>query len=476
MTTSQTNQFDLIVIGAGGAGLSAAIEAASRGMRVAVVDSASGPGGTASTSGGGTFIAASPLHEKLGYVDSPEAALEDWLAWGGDTVDVPWAERYIYSSVSDIYDWLGGFGVEWEGVQWQEGNRVPRWHAPKNGGFGVMQGLEKATRDLPGVDWRLGSRLIDLIVEGGRVTGVSIDNAYGSFELRGGAVLMATGGFNSSREMVERWGTAAPKGARILLGGGPGAKGLGHGILERAGAQFVNMESIWFYPFAVPDPDEPSGERGLVSRNLTGEVWVNRQGRRFHNETKRGGATGAPALFRQDPASCWSIVDARIVRGLFFSDPRYRRGSTTFPDAVRRLLEVSPDVTTAGTIAELAAITGLDEIGLTTTIRDYNRRIENGEATDPDFGRDISKLPAIAEPPFYALRFYPLARKNLGGVRTNLECQVLDTAGNVIPGLYAAGEVAGMAGGSINGRYALEGTMFGPSVFSGRVAGKAISQ
>ncbi|MND01963.1 hypothetical protein D3C83_211700 [compost metagenome] len=66
------------------------------------------------------------------------------------------------------------------------------------------------------------------------------------------------------------------------------------------------MESIWFYPFCVPDPDEPSGERGLVCRSLSGEIWVNQAGHRFHNETKRGGATGAPAICRQNPANCWA--------------------------------------------------------------------------------------------------------------------------------------------------------------------------
>src|SRR5439155_27389286 len=132
-----------------------------------------------------------------------------------------------------------------------------------------------------------------------------------------------------------------------------------------------------------------------------------------------------------------------------------------------RFLEISSDVYKADSFAGLAALTGVDESGLVTTMREHNRRIADGELIDP-FGRELAELPPVLEPPFYALRYYPAARKNLGGVRTDLDCRVLDNSDNAIPGLYAAGELAGMAGGRINGKYALEGTMFGPSVFSGR--------
>ena len=92
-------------------------------------------------------------------------------------------------------------------------------------------------------------------------------------------------------------------------------------------------------------------------------------------------------------------------------------------------------------------------------------------AEDPEFGKNLRDLGKFNKPPFYAVQFFPLARKNLGGVRTDLTCRVLDERDNAIPGLYAAGEVAGMAGGHINGAAGLEGTMLGPSIFSGRVAG-----
>ena len=97
-----------------------------------------------------------------------------------------------------------------------------------------------------------------------------------------------------------------------------------------------------------------------------------------------------------------------------------------------------------------------------------------GRAVDPDFGRPLAGLKPIDEPPYYAIQFFAVARKSLGGVRTDDDCQVVRTSGEPVLGLFAAGEVAGMAGGHINGHAALEGTMLGPSLFSGRVSGRVV--
>jgi hypothetical protein len=104
-------------------------------------------------------------------------------------------------------------------------------------------------------------------------------------------------------------------------------------------------------------------------------------------------------------------------------------------------------------------------------IRRYHAAIDAGLAAEPDFRRPLLRAERFETPPFYAIPLRPLARKTLGGVRTDLRCRVLKDDGSVIRGLFASGEVAGMAGGHINGSATLEGTMLGPSLFSGRVAG-----
>ncbi len=105
------------------------------------------------------------------------------------------------------------------------------------------------------------------------------------------------------------------------------------------------------------------------------------------------------------------------------------------------------------------------------TVARYNEACAQRLDKEPEFGKPLASSKAFDTPPYYAVQMFPLARKNFGGVKTDRECRVLDKHFEPLAGLYAAGEVAGMAGGHINGRAALEGTMLGPSIFSGRVAG-----
>lgn len=463
---------DVAIIGAGGAGLAAAIEVARQGARVAVIDASDEAGGTARTAGGGTCIAGSPLQRELSVADSPEVALEDWLAWGGPDVDEEWARRYLEASVPELYEGLGRLGVEWIGLRPNEGNRVPRWHEPKGGGRAVTLALEEQARRLASITWHLRTRALELTRAAGRVTGVVVDGQHGLQEIAASSVLVATGGFTNNLTMVRENATAARQAERVLLGGGRGAIGGGHALLAAIGARFVNLDAVWMYPYGTPDPHDTGGERGLVVRGVDGDVWVNADGVRFHDESRRGGATGTVALLAQPEASCWSIIDARIAANVVIADPRYRHGGTPIRDRVQELLDTSPFIARADRPEELARHAGIDPKGLKGVLDGFNGRIRAGEATEPEHGRSLEGLRELTEPPFYAIRFFPLARKNLGGARTDLACRVLDHAAHPIPGLFAAGEVAGMAGGRINGRAALEGTMFGPSCFSGMVAGR----
>lgn len=472
---SDPTSADVLVIGAGGAGMAAAIEAARAGARVIIFDSRPTWGGASFVSGGGCCIAGSPLQEQLGIEDSPEKALEDWIAFGGPEVDLEWARRYLEDSVPGLYAWLADIGVEWTGVQYNEGNRVNRWHAPRNGGEGLTSTIFRAASSYPSIEWRFAAPATDLVVEAGRVVGLVAQGPEGAAtEYRGEAVLVASGGFNSNPEMVRQYTPPVGNGVHILCGGGPGAQGGGHKMLERVGARFVNLDVVWMYPYATPDYEDPSGANGVVVRGFKGDVWLNAAGHRFHNEDLRGGATGTPALLAQQPPKCWTIVDGPMAGKIVVSDGRYRRDHAPWREKIQALLDNSPFVARANTLEELADAAGLPRGAVRETIATHNQTLRSGLARDPDFGRRLTGLSPIAEPPFYAIQFWPLARKNFGGVRTDLDCQVLDRNGQVIPGLFAAGEVAGMAGGHINGRAGLEGTMVGPSIYSGRVAGKAI--
>jgi len=138
---------------------------------------------------------------------------------------------------------------------------------------------------------------------------------------------------------------------------------------------------------------------------------------------------------------------------------------------VEELLESSPFVRKADTLAELAGQIDVDGSAFLDTVERYNQACDRGLETEPEFGKPLKQSKQFDTPPYYAIQFFPLARKNFGGIKTDIRCRVLNKHFEPIQGLYAAGEVAGMAGGHINGRAGLEGTMLGPSIFSGRVAG-----
>jgi succinate dehydrogenase/fumarate reductase flavoprotein subunit len=135
------------------------------------------------------------------------------------------------------------------------------------------------------------------------------------------------------------------------------------------------------------------------------------------------------------------------------------------------LLETSPYVRKADTLADLAKRIDVEGPAFLNTVERYNKAFARGLKHEPEFGKSLKASKPFDTAPFYAMQIFPMARKNLGGVKTDLQCRVLDKHFEPIEGLYAAGEVAGMAGGHINGRAGLEGTMLGPSIFSGRVAG-----
>jgi succinate dehydrogenase/fumarate reductase flavoprotein subunit len=234
------------------------------------------------------------------------------------------------------------------------------------------------------------------------------------------------------------------------------------------------MDVIWMYPYATADYKSGGEARGLVLRGMDDDVWINSDGRRFHNEELRGGASGAPAVLAQAGGTCWSVIDARIASQIVVWDGSYEADNRSDRAKSDGLLAESPYIASAADWTGLASRIGVNAGQLADTMREHNMARHLGRDVDPDFGRPLAGLEPIEHPPYYAIQFFPAARKNLGGVRTDQNCQVLSTEGRPVPGLFAAGEAAGMAGGHINGQAALEGTMLGPSLFSGRVAGRVV--
>src|SRR5205085_5090861 len=143
--------------------------------------------------------------------------------------------------------------------------------------------------------------------------------------VRSGALVIATGGFNSNVEMVLEFNPSL-RNHKVLEGSGRGSTGSGHRMIQQVGGYLTHMDHIWFYVYATPDYRDPAGHRGLVFRQVPGYIWINQQGRRFHNEARSGGNSATPALMAQSPRHAWAIIDAPMAAAMEIADPYYRHG------------------------------------------------------------------------------------------------------------------------------------------------------
>lgn len=469
-----TSSPDVIIVGAGISGLSAALDLGRGGATVTVVDMSSVFGGHAVMSQGSVSIVATPAQKKFGIEDSPDLAFQDFHRWGEDP-DSEWVRYYVDHSREDIYDWLDELGVRFSEVLSSSGNSVPREHQPVGRGIGLVTPIYRSCLELGRIDFVWNAKVERLLTEGGRVVGVSLRDVRTGAErqLRGKAVVLATGGFQSNLEMVrEFWPAEFPFPERILVGSGRNSIGLGHQMAQAAGGDLVHMDYQWNYFTGLPDPRYPGSNRGLNATNLYG-ILVNADGRRFANF--HGWAKEVmPVLLKQKPATAWCIFDE--AGKPFFSVSGSDWGD--FKKVEKLILQNTDLVKKADSIEQLAELSGLPVQNLVATIARYNELVEQGE--DKDFGRfgpgkpefSNKASPKIATPPFYAMQTFPLTRKSMGGVAIDMQTRVLDKKKQPIPGLYAVGELTGLAG--INGKAALEGTFLGPCIVTGRVAARSL--
>jgi predicted oxidoreductase len=465
----------VVVVGASLAGLSATIDLARSGARVVVLDMNSVFGGHGIQTGGVAVIG-SPLQEAAGYHDTPELAYRDWSAWTQDPNEA-WARYYIAHSRPDIYDFLTAIGVTFDRVAASHGNSIPRFHMTHRRGLNLVRPLFREALRYPNVVFRWNTEATRLIVENGRIAGVRATDlrTHEDVTIRVAAVVLATGGFQRNLEKSrEHWPKDVPVPPRLLTGSGRFSLGIGLDMAEAAGAGVYRIERQYNSYAAIPDPRDPSGTLGLGGGNAL-SVWVNAQGKRFVDP--RGFDRDVYRKVLAQPGSTyWAIFDSQ-TKGSF------RVGAADWDDRPRLAAQVldDPNLTkSAGTISELAARANLPAAALEETVRRYNEAVASGK--DPEleaFGQGLAKDPqaskdprvAITTPPFYAVQFFPMTHKNMGGVAIDMRARVLDRKHQPIPGLYAGGEITGSAG--INGMAGLDGTFTGPSILIGRIAGQS---
>ena len=470
---------DLIIVGAGISGLCAALEAALSGASVTVIDAWSVFGGHAVMSSGMVCFVDTPEQQVSHVQDSPELACRDFLRFGEDASS-QWVRSYAKNSRREVYDWLGRLGVtHWELYpQVIPGNSLRRQHVAQGRGVGLVSPIYWECLRYPNLSWLWNTKVTGLLVESGRVSGVrTIDQRTGGTnELRATCVLLATGGFESNLELVRanwpRYFPGLSTSTRVLLGSGINALGSGLDIAGKADASLTRLDHQLFYSTGLVDPRDPTGRRGLHAYNRF-SIWVNAQGNRFVYDGQPDPKLQLPAVLHQTPSTYWAVFDAATRPEFFVSGSDWND-----TNVVQREIFANPRLTPwikqADSLVALARAAGLPVTNLLATVRHWNEIVEGG--SDVDFHRfdpsSSERPPKLDTPPFYAVQFFPLARKSLGGLAVDLSCRVLDKLGHPIPGLYAAGELTGVGG--INGQAALEGTMLGPSIWMGRVAAKHV--
>lgn len=460
---------DVIVVGAGMAGLAAAIEAAAGGARVTVLDSNSVGGGHAILASGFSLVG-TPLQERMGYRDDVEAAIADILAWGEDA-DPWWVRHYVEASRPEVHDWLVARGVQFAMILPNPEDSIPRFHLPRGAAAGAALPVLREALANERISFIWNHEVSGLLRDASGVSGIRARDlrSGGQLELHASAVILATGGFESNDRLVrEHWPAARAVPDPLYVGAGHFATGGGLQLASDAGAALVRMDRQLVYVTGMPDPRDAAGRRGLLVLNPAA-IMVDGSGRRFIDEAGASKDIEALVLSRS-PATYWLVFDEPARAQLMI-----RGGPWLDAGTIEREIMADPAlVSRGGDIRALALAAGLPADELAATVARYNRFVREGE--DADFrrfgGATTGHLPPLLDtPPFYAIQLFPMTRKSMGGIAIDHQTRVLDAAGRPIRGLYAAGEVTGIAG--INGSHGGSGTFLGPSLLQGRMAGQA---
>ncbi|MFK7914379.1 MAG: FAD-dependent oxidoreductase [Pseudomonadales bacterium] len=449
--------YDVIVIGSGAAGLSAAVAAADAGASVLVVEAGTQEGGSSRLSGGHFYAAGTSVQAEAGFPDdTAEAMFQHYMTLNQWLVDPAVVRRYCELS-APTFEWLKDLGVNFPsaGVYQSGVGSTPRGHQPEGGGQEVINVLN-GHRSHRGVDLVLNSRVTGLHTnDAGRVTGIRIGEDSASCA----AVILATGGFGANSEMIEKYyPQAAAAGDWRWYIGSEGAQGDGITLGESVGGVVDGHDR----GLLLVTPGFSHDLEVLLPGWL---ILVNQAGRRFCNESAP--YTMLAGLIQKEGGRAWAVFD-EAARGA----ARPNAGSQAYwvDDVLARKADEGR-IARATDLESLATQIGVDINGLLGSVERYNRDVSSG--SDTAFFK-TQGLAAIAQGPFYGVEVRPAMVCWTGtGLRIDAATQVLSSSEKPIPGLFAAGETVGNLHGD---RYIGGGGSYGPCVVFGKLAGEQASR
>ncbi|MDO4499884.1 MAG: flavocytochrome c [Erysipelotrichaceae bacterium] len=455
--TDETKDVDVVVIGAGGAGMTAAIVAKQNGLNVVLLEKMAYVGGNTNRASGGMNAASTKnqaaaaekeTDEKVknALIDSTvENFIADTMKGGHDINDIDLVTTMATNS-SDAVEWLESIGAPLPKLAATGGTVHYYLHEPEDGSAVGGYLVEQYSRVLNemNIELLLETKATSLIEKDGAVVGVKAESDKVNYTINAKAVIIATGGFGANFEMMASYD---PSLANAVTTNSPSATGDGIVMAREVGAADVDMEYIQLHPTVF------QADGTLVSERLrsNGAILVNAEGNRFTNDLSTRDAVSQAEL-KQPGAYANICFDSKYTEEKLYQ--KYIKGGLTVQ---------------ADTLEELAALIGLEGAAVTNfvnTVNDWNS-VCAGEKED-DFGRN-NGLISMDQAPYYAIKIAPGVHHTMGGLKINTNAQVLNADGMAIPGLYAAGEVTG----GVHGGNRIGGNAVADIVVFGRIAGQS---
>lgn len=458
-----TLEADVVIIGAGGAGMAAAVTAHQEGKRVIVVEKMPKMGGNTILAGGALNAVDDRSETAIAQNDSVEWHYQQTIS-GGDYKGAPALVHTLVANAWDGVEWLKGLGMEFneEAIFTVTGGLWPRAHKPMmpvgTGFFDTYSKYMQANGE--GLDLLLNTTAKQITMDAdGRVDGiVCVGETGNTITIKAhNGVVVATGGFGQNIELRQAFNTQwADLGADVKSTNHAGATGDGVKMLMELGADFVQMNYIQLLPLGDPQTGSLSGN---IEKDVETRIFINKEGNRFTDEGGRRDDM-TRALFAQTDKTMWIVMDS----------DKYPTGDelNNFNESPNELVAAGRAVK-ADTLEELAVAMGVPAENLIAAVEDFNAHVASGEADE--FGRKLYDTP-IDNGPFYAGARVPTVHHTMGGVHINSDAQVIGEDGQIIPGLYAAGEVTG----GIHGSNRLGGNALTDTVVYGRIAGMSAAQ
>ncbi len=486
---------DVVVVGAGGAGMTAAITAAAEGKSVVILESQSMVGGNSVRATGGmnagktVYQDENEFGESAGvektlktaaekYADNEtitalaKTVSEQWAAYqanptgyfdsvelmeldtmiGGKGINDPELVETLCANSADAIDWLDEHGITLHNVSSFGGASVKRIHRPVNAeGKTVSVGsymipLLQENCEKAGVKMMLDTTATEILTDAnGAAVGVKATGASGeTVTVNAKAVVLASGGFGANLDMVVKY---KPELKGFMTTNAPGIQGQGIEMAEAIGAATVDMDQIQIHPTVE------ANTAALITEGLRGDgaVLINAEGKRFIDEVGTRDVVSA-AEIAQTGSYSWLVVDQAMVDASSVIQGYIKKGYTV----------------TGATYEELGKAMGVDAAAFAETMDKWNGYVE--AKNDPDFGRTSFANP-LNTAPYYAVKVTAGVHHTMGGLKINANTEVLNEKGEVIPGLFAAGEVTG----GVHGANRLGGNAVADFTVFGRIAGAAAS-